>query len=178
MNVRGFNFGWFDLRARQHSEEDLMIQIINIPIFSSLVVGHNFDESWHDTTFHVCKLISILKLENDSEWMRHIKWFFTSHYWDSIVSLPSFYRFRDWRLWPLRDGGLLPQWHPSFSKVPSCCLCEIRDLYLESPFEGAKLEKVTIKLPHEMTSGELIPKSPLLAWPRACLWEEWIPLGG
>jgi hypothetical protein len=38
---------------------------------------------------------------------------------------------------------------------------EIRDLFLESPFEGAKLEKVTIKLPHEMTSGELIPKSPL-----------------
>jgi hypothetical protein len=32
---------------------------------------------------------------------------------------------------------------------------------LESPFEGVKLEKVTIKLPHEMTIGELIPKSPL-----------------
>jgi hypothetical protein len=62
MNIRGFNLGWFDLRARQHSKEDLMIQIINIPIFSSLV-GHNFDESWHDTTFHVCKLSSILKLE-------------------------------------------------------------------------------------------------------------------
>jgi hypothetical protein len=66
-----------------------------------------------------------------------------------IVSLPSFYRFRDWR----------PSEILSFSKVPSCCYCG--DPWPVFGVEGAKLEKVTIKLPHEMTSGELIPKSPL-----------------
>jgi hypothetical protein len=49
-------------------------------------------------------------------------------------------------------------------------IVEIRDLFLESPFEGAKLEKVTIKLPHEMTCGELIPKSSPFGRVHVCGW--------
>jgi hypothetical protein len=39
-------------------------------------------------------------------------------------------------------------------------ILEITDLYLESTVEGGMFEKVVIKLPHEMTSEELVPKSP------------------
>jgi hypothetical protein len=68
------------------------------------------------------------------------------------------------RLTPLtieRWGIVAPVTSYRFPRSHPVVIVEIRDLFLESPFEGAKLEKVTIKLPHEMTSGELIPKSPL-----------------
>jgi hypothetical protein len=68
------------------------------------------------------------------------------------------------RLTPLtieRWGIVAPVTSHRFPRFHPVVIVEIRDLYLESPFEGSKLEKVTIKLPHEMTSEELIPKSPL-----------------
>jgi hypothetical protein len=52
-------------------------------------------------------------------------------------------------------------------------IVEIRDLFLESPFEGAKLEKVTIKLPPRNDKRRADPKI-ISLWPRACLWVEWI----
>jgi hypothetical protein len=70
------------------------------------------------------------------------------------------------RLTPLtieRWGIVAPVTSHLFPRSYPVVIVEIRDLFLEFPFEGAKLEKVTIKLPHEMTSGELIPNLPLAA---------------
>jgi hypothetical protein len=67
------------------------------------------------------------------------------------------------RLTPLsieRWGIVIPVKSHRFPRSHPIVILEITDLYLESTEEGGKLEKVIIKLPHEMTSEELVPKSP------------------
>jgi hypothetical protein len=67
------------------------------------------------------------------------------------------------RLSPLiieRWGIVVPVKSHRFPRSHPIVIFEITDLYLESTVEGGKLEKVVIKLPHEMTSEELVPKSP------------------
>jgi hypothetical protein len=67
------------------------------------------------------------------------------------------------RLSPLiieRWGIVVPVKSHRFPRSHPIVILEITDLYLESTVEGGKLEKVVIKLPHEMTSEELVPKSP------------------
>jgi hypothetical protein len=57
-------------------------------------------------------------------------------------------------------GIVVPVKSHRFPRSHPIVILEIIDLYLESTVEGRKLEKVVIKLPHEMTSKELVPKSP------------------
>jgi hypothetical protein len=62
-----------------------------------------------------------------------------------------------------------------FPRSHPVVIVEIRDLFLESPFEGAKLDKVTINPPRN-DKRRADPK--ISPWPRAYLWVEWIPPEG
>lgn len=67
------------------------------------------------------------------------------------------------RLTPLtieRWGIVVPvEWH-RFPRTHPIVILEIKDLYLESTEVGSKLEKIVLKLPHEMTCEDLAPASP------------------
>jgi hypothetical protein len=67
------------------------------------------------------------------------------------------------RLTPLtieRWGIVIPVESHRFPRTHPIVILEIKDLCLESSEVGCKLEKVLLKLSHEMTCEEITPASP------------------